>query len=127
MLHDLAYSVTAYVVGYIAFALAFVFAFGIEGGTNALPYYAALGLLLGLLLGRWWLLPMPALHWYVVDPFRWQVLDRRHLPAVYAFDRLSWVLVVTIAIAVGVVVRQGMRERASSAAGQCSPDVSDGR
>ena len=120
MLRDLAYSVTAYVVGYLAFALAFAFAFGIEGGTNSLPYYAALGLLLGGLLGRWWLLAMPALHWYVVDPFRWQVLDSRHLPVTYEFDRSSYVLACTIAIAVGVVVRQGMRERASSDASSAS-------
>ncbi len=123
MLRDVAYSVTAYVIGYIVFTIAFVLAFGIEGGTNALPYYAALGLLLGLLLGRWWLLPMPALHWYLFDPFRWQVLDRRHLAPIYEFDRSTWVLVITLAIAVGVIVRQGMRERASSR----HPGVETGR
>jgi hypothetical protein len=45
---------------------------GIEANaSDALPYLTVMGILLGLVLGNWWLLLLPVLHMYLFEPLRY--------------------------------------------------------
>jgi hypothetical protein len=99
-------SATAYAAGYVATLIIFVTTRGIGAHPDGvLPFYAAFGLLLGGLLARWWLLPLPALHLYVIEPWRAG-------PGYYG--PTSYVLVGTVAIAIGITARLVVRGRAAT-------------
>ena len=101
-----AIAVATYVLGWLVTALVFVVANGngIEASADAgIPYYAVFAVLYGVMLGWWWLLVLPVLHFFAFEPV-WNELTHEG-PIHYAYDRPGYALAGTLGIAAGLALR----------------------
>jgi len=101
-----AFIVFAYVVGLFPLWLVFLAIEG-EGGPPDVwvPYLLAYGLLFGAVTGRWWLLPFPFLHLFVVEPLR-TLLKHGGIDVTYAYDREAMAIAATLGLLAGVLANR---------------------
>jgi hypothetical protein len=97
--------VVVYICGYLAASLIGVLAsgHGFESSANAqIPYYVIFCVAFGLWLKRWWGVVFPIVHFYLVASLVNAI--RYHGPVTYSYDRMEFVLLGTVAIAIGVAI-----------------------
>lgn len=101
-------AVGVYALFYVLLVIAFVIDEGVDGDPRKqVPYWAVFGVLYGLAIGRWWILPFPALQLFIVVPL-WYALQSTG-PVTYSYDRGTVVLAGTLGIAGGLLVHALLR------------------